>query len=93
MDRSITWENLKSEFVLGDAASSQAVAPVTRIEELTGEILDKCADLDTQIASLADSDSWRLALGYVHGAESRLWRMERDMLNTARDQANKTRPR
>lgn len=64
------------------------MAPLNRIEELTGEILDRCADLDTEIASITDSDSWRLALGYVHGAESRLWRMERDMLNTARDQAN-----
>lgn len=79
------------EILLRDAASPSTVAPVTRIEELTGEILTLCADLDTEIASIVDSDSWRLALGYVHGAEFRLWRMERDMLNTARDQANKTR--
>ena len=73
------------------ASELPTVAPVTRIEELTGEILTLCADLDTEISALNDSDSWMLALGYVHGAESRLWRMERDMLNTARDQANKTR--
>ncbi len=73
------------------ASELPTVAPVTRIEELTGEILDKCADLDTEISALNDSDSWMLALGHVHGAESRLWRMERDMLNTARAQADNHR--
>jgi hypothetical protein len=66
-------------------------SPVDRIEALTGEILDHCAALDDEIALLNGPESWRLALGFVHGAESRLWRMERDMVDRARDLANKKR--
>lgn len=64
---------------------------IERIEEITGEILDRCDILDTEIARITDPADWRLALGFVHGSESRMWRMERDMLRAARDQANKHR--
>lgn len=64
---------------------------IERIEEITGEILERCDNLDTEIARIATPADWRLALGFVHGSESRLWRMERDMLRAARDQANKHR--
>ncbi len=64
---------------------------IERIEEITGEILDRCELLDTEIARIVDPWDWQLALGFVHGSESRLWRMERDMLRAARDQASKHR--
>ena len=64
---------------------------IQRIEALTGEILERCDLLDPEIARLDNPEGWRLALGFVHGSESRLWRMERDMLRSAMDQANKHR--
>ncbi len=63
------------------------------IEALTGEILEYCDSLDREIARLDNPEAWRLALGFIHGNESRLWRMERDMLRAARDQADKHRGR
>ena len=68
-----------------------ADSAIDRIEALTGELLERCDLLDTEIARLDNPEAWRLALGFVHGSESRLWRMERDMLRAARDQADKHR--
>ena len=64
---------------------------INRIEAITGVVLDMCSLLDTEIARLDTPEAWRLALGFIHGSESRLWRMERDMLRAARDQADKHR--
>ncbi len=64
---------------------------IDRIEALTGEILERCDLLDSEIARLDTAEAWRLGLGFVHGSESRLWRMERDMLRSARDQADTRR--
>ena len=69
-------------------ADDSAIDPIDRIEALTGLILELCNKLDTAIARLDNPADWRLALGFVHGSESRLWRMERDMLSAARDQAH-----
>jgi hypothetical protein len=66
---------------------------IERIEQITGEALDLAALLDTEIARIDNPEAWRLALGFVHGVESRLWRMERDMLRAARDQADTYRGR
>ena len=68
-----------------------ADSAINRIEALTGELLDRCDSLDREIARLDNPEAWRLALGFVHGSESRLWRMERGMLRAARDQADKHR--
>ena len=68
-----------------------ADSAIQRIEALTGEVLDLCEQLDTEIARLNNPEAWRLALGFIHGNESRLWRMEKDMLRAARDQADKHR--
>ncbi len=68
-----------------------ADSAIDRIEALTGELLERCDLLDTEIARLDNPEAWRLALGFVHGSESRLWRMERAMLRAARDQADKHR--
>ncbi len=68
-----------------------ADSAIDRIETLTGQILDRCERLDIQIARIDNPEAWRLALGFVHGSESRLWRMEKDMLRAARDQADKHR--
>ncbi len=64
---------------------------IDRIEALTGELLERCDLLDLEIARIDNPEAWRLALGFVHGSESRLWRMEKDMLRAARDQADKHR--
>ncbi len=68
-----------------------ADSAIDRIEALTGELLERCDLLDLEIARIDNPEAWRLALGFVHGSESRLWRMERDMLRAARDQADKHR--
>jgi hypothetical protein len=70
------------------------VQTIANIEELTVEILERADRISSLIPNLTDATAalWATALGLVHEAESRLWKLERSMLDTARDRLDRREP-